>query len=36
MNEIDKINLTGQKKIRLNKISDIENYFHQGINQRKN
>ena len=32
---IDKTNLTEQTKIRLNKISEIENYFHQEINQRK-
>ena len=32
---IDKTNLTEQTKIRLNKIADIENYFHQEINQRK-
>ena len=33
--EIDKRNLTDQKKIRLDKITEIENYFHQEINQRK-
>ena len=33
--EIDKIKLTEQTKIRLNKISEIENYFQQEINQRK-
>ena len=33
--EIDKTNLTEQTKIRLNKITEIENYFHQEINQRK-
>ena len=27
--------MTDQIKIRLNKITEIENYFHQGINQRK-
>ena len=32
---INKTNLTDQTKIRLNKISDIENYFYQEINQRK-
>ena len=32
---IDKTNLTEQTKIRLNKITEIENYFHQEINQRK-
>ena len=35
MNEIDKINLSEQKKIRLSEIIGIENYFHQEINQRK-
>ena len=35
MNEIDQSNLTDQTKIRLNKITEIENYFHQEINQRK-
>ena len=35
MNEVDKINLTDQTKFRLNKISKIENYFNQEINQRK-
>ena len=35
MNEIDKTNLTEQTKIRLNKITNIENYFRQVINQRK-
>ena len=33
--EIDKTNLTEQTKIRLNKIIEIGNYFHQEINQRK-
>ena len=33
--EIDKTNLTEQTKIRLNKITEIENYFHQEINQGK-
>ena len=33
--EIDKIKLTEQTKTRLNKISEIENYFQQEINQRK-
>ena len=32
---IDRINLTEHTKIRLNKITEIENYFHQEINQRK-
>ena len=35
MNEIDKTNLTDQTKIRLNKITEIENYINQEINQRK-
>ena len=35
MNEIDKTNLTDQTKIRLNKITEIEDCFHQEINQRK-
>ena len=35
MNEIIKTNLTVQTKIRLNKITKIENYFHHNINQRK-
>ena len=35
MDEIDKTNLTEQTKIRLNKITEIENYFHQEINQGK-
>ena len=35
MDEIDKTDLTDQTKIRLNKITEIENYFHQEINQRK-
>ena len=33
--EIDKTNLTDQTKIRLNEITEIENYFHEEINQRK-
>ena len=35
MDEIDKANLTDQAKIRLIKISEIENCFYQEINQRK-
>ena len=36
MNEIDKLNLTDQTKIRLNKITETENYLNQEIiNQRK-
>ena len=33
--KIDKTNLTKQAKIRLDKITEIENYFHQEMNQRK-
>ena len=33
--KIDKRNLTEQTKIRLNKITEIENYFHEEISQRK-
>ena len=33
MNKINKTNLTDQTKIRLNKITEIENYFNQEINQ---
>ena len=32
---IDKTNLTNQTKFRLSEIIEIENYFHQEINQRK-
>ena len=35
MNEINKINLSEQKKFRLSEIIRIENYLHQKINQRK-
>ena len=35
MNEIDRTNLTDQRKFRLNEISKIENYFNSEINQRK-
>ena len=35
MNEINKINLSEQTKLRLSEIMRIENYFHQEINQRK-
>ena len=31
---IDRINLNEQTKIRLNKITEMENYFHEEINQR--
>ena len=33
--EIDKTKLTEQTKIKLNTITEIKNYFHQEINQRK-
>ena len=33
--EIDRTNLTEQTRIRLNKITEIENCFYQKINQRK-
>ena len=32
---IDKTRLTEQTKVRLNKITEIENCFHQEINQSK-
>ena len=32
---IDKTNLTNQTKFRVDEISKIENYFIEGINQRK-
>ena len=32
---IDRKNLTEQTRIRPNKITEIENYFHEEINQRK-
>ena len=32
---IDRTNLAEQIKIRLDKITEIENYFHEEINQRK-
>ena len=35
MNEIDKTNFTNETKYRLNKISRIENYVNQEINQRQ-
>ena len=35
MNEIEKTNLTDLTKIRLNKITEIENCFNQEINQKK-
>ena len=33
--EIDKTKLTEQTKIKLNKMTEIKNYFHHEINQRK-
>ena len=36
MNEIDKKNLTDQKKFRLNDISKIGIYFKSEINNKKN
>ena len=33
--KIDKTNLTELTKIRLDKITEIENYFHEQINKRK-
>ena len=33
--ETDKRKLTEQTKIRRDKTTEIENYFHQVINQRK-
>ena len=35
MHEIDKTKLSEQTKFRLNKITDIENYFYQEIHQQK-
>ena len=35
MGEINKINLSEQRKFRLDEISKIENYFIEEINQRK-
>ena len=35
MRTIDRTNLTEQTKIRLDKITGIENYFYEEINQRK-
>ena len=32
---IDRTNLTELTKIRLDKITEIENYFYEEINQRK-
>ena len=31
---IDRTNLTEQTKIRLNKMTKIENYFHEEINKK--
>ena len=33
--KIDKTSLTKQTRIRLDKVTEIENYFHQEIKQRK-
>ena len=33
--EIDKTKLTKQTKIRLDNITEIENYFHKETHQRK-
>ena len=35
MSEINKTNLSQQAKFRLSEIIEIEDYFHQEINQRK-
>ena len=35
MNKVNKINLSEQTTFRLSEIIGIENYSHQGINQRK-
>ena len=35
MNEINKINLSEQTKLRRSEIIGFENYFNQEINQRK-
>ena len=35
MNEINKTNLPGLTKFRLNEIIGMENYFHEEVNQRK-
>ena len=35
MDRINKTNLTEQTKNTLNKITQVENYFNQEINQRK-
>ena len=35
MNKINKTNLSEQTKFRLGQIVEIEDYFHQEINQRK-
>ena len=32
---IDRSNLAEQTKIRIDKITKVESYFHQEINQRK-
>ena len=35
MNEINKTNLPGLTKFRLSETIEMENYFHEEINQRK-
>ena len=35
MNEIDKTKLTDKTKFRLEKLSQIQNFFHQEINQKR-
>ena len=35
MNEIYKTNLTDQRNLRLETITEIQDYFHKDINQRK-
>ena len=35
MNEIDKTNLSEKTKLGPSELTEIENYFHQEINQRK-
>ena len=35
MNEINKTNLPGLTKFRLNEIIGMESYFHEEVNQRK-
>ena len=35
MNKINKIKLSEQTNYRVSEITEIENYFHKKINQRK-